>query len=121
MDKFKKILKAAPSTPGHKNEDLLGFDGTSQPRKSFFEKTPFGGMAKPSFFHQPHQAPKKEENFEMNENDTDLIDLTQDTPNVEPITPIEKQESQPSKTSFTTANGDGLTFDPFSMNIFDEI
>jgi len=25
------------------------------------------------------------------------------------------------KTSFTTANGDGLTFDPSSLNIFDEI
>jgi hypothetical protein len=25
------------------------------------------------------------------------------------------------KTSFTTANGDGLTFDPASLNIFDEI
>lgn len=27
----------------------------------------------------------------------------------------------PSKTSFTTANGDGLTFDPFTLNIFDEV
>jgi len=25
------------------------------------------------------------------------------------------------KTSFTTANGDGLTFDPSSLSIFDEI
>ena len=39
---------------------------------------------------------------------------------------IEKMDSTnsstgASKTSFTTANGDGLTFDPFSLNIFDEI
>ena len=25
------------------------------------------------------------------------------------------------KTSYTTANGDGLTFDPYAMNIFDEV
>ena len=69
-------------------------------------------------------------------NDTDLIDLdsgginyTADfqNKNYESETTesfqqlhVEQQASQ-SKTSFTTANGDGLTFDPFSMNIFDEI
>ena len=107
----------------------MNFDITPQPKKSFFEKVPFGGIQKPSFFNQP----KQEDNFEMNENDTDLIDSNQGTSvqytgedvkeiQESPDTPtLEKQESQPSKTSFTTANGDGLTFDPFSMNIFDEI
>ena len=27
----------------------------------------------------------------------------------------------PSKTSYTTGHGDGLTFDPYTLNIFDEI
>ena len=107
----------------------MNFDITPQPKKSFFEKVPFGAMPKPSFFNQP----KPEDNFDLNGNDSDLIDLNQgmsvqytgevgEEIQESPSTPtLDKQESQPSKTSFTTANGDGLTFDPFSMNIFDEI
>jgi len=38
------------------------------------------------------------------------------------VTLIDEEEHTPVvKTSFTTANGDGLTFDPTSLNIFDEI
>jgi hypothetical protein len=48
----------------------MNFDITPQPKKSFFEKVPFG-VPKPSFFNQP----KQEDNFDLNGNDSDLIDL----------------------------------------------
>ena len=67
-------------------------------------------------------------------NDTDLIDLDsgsinytadfknkQDESTDQSELQVEEQQISQSKTSFTTANGDGLTFDPFSKNIFDEI
>ena len=58
----------------------------------------------------------------MHPEETDLIDLDAQVP-AEPTQPMElaREESQPQKTSFTTANGDGLTFDPESLSIFDQI
>ena len=71
------------------------------------------------------------QNFDLQSNDTDLIDLDTNpiqytasfktSEDTEAPSLTKTESTGPSKTSFTTANGDGLTFDPFSLNIFDEI
>ena len=113
--------------------------GQSGPKKSFFTKPSFGSIAEKvtANLRGANTANTKDklkemedQNFDLQGNDTDLIDLetnpiqyTASFKTSEDTTPsLTKTESSgPSKTSFTTANGDGLTFDPFSLNIFDEI
>lgn len=107
----------------------------------------FGGLAgKAANLLGNTKEPMKhrESDFDLTGNDSDLIDLYSsvpeprgepadsgqhpeqlEQPTEEPPSQLTKEDSSTSqgfsKTSFTTANGDGLTFDPFSLNIFDEI
>ena len=108
----------------------------------------FGGLAgKAANLLGNAKEPMKhrESDFDLTGNDSDLIDLYSSVPDPrgeqaeagqhpeeldpeppeEPPAELTKEDSSASqtisKTSFTTANGDGLTFDPFSLNIFDEI
>ena len=120
-----------------------------QSKKSFFDKASFA-LPKPSLSGLAGKAvgmiagtatttkDMKQSDFDLSPED-EVIDLDgQGQTNVfnaefDPNTVEQEQEqlsiakfesttsTGASKTSFTTANGDGLTFDPFSLNIFDEI
>ena len=73
--------------------------------------TPSAAQKKEVAFPQPNQ-------FDLPTNESDLVDLEAPDPNAAGTL---NRNTSASKTSFTTANGDGLTFDPFSLNLFDEI
>ena len=62
--------------------------------------------------------PQQTNQFDLPTNESDLIDMESPDPNAAGTL---GRNTSASKTSFTTANGDGLTFDPFSLNLFDEI
>jgi hypothetical protein len=119
------------------NEDLLDLGQNNKPKESggYFAmpKPSLGRLAgRASTFiglSNPKEKPLEEKkDLEINANDTDLIDLDSNEDKIEETdefkeVTLEEEEDHPPvvKTSFTTANGDGLTFDPSSLSIFDEI
>ena len=137
MNTFKRLVTTKLDEPKEvvTNEDLLDLGSNIKPK----EAAGYFALPKPSLGRLAGRAstfiglsnPKEklaDAKKDIEEQAADLIDLDsnedKNQDEYKEVTLIEETENEASpvvKTSFTTANGDGLTFDPTSLNIFDEI
>ena len=138
MNTFKRLVTTKMDEPKEvvTNEDLLDLGQNNKPKEAggYFAlpKPSLGRLAgRASTFiglSNPKEKPQEEKkDLDVEVNDTDLIDLdsnegkNQENEEYKEVTLEEEEHPPVVKTSFTTANGDGLTFDPSSLSIFDEI